>query len=198
MRSDWSIRALLLFTLAIRATSDVAGDGLVICLLMMARNEEVLIRRHLTSWSPLLDGGCIVVNKEKSLSLSNPPTFFQNLLYFKLLTCSHVYIKGQVDDRSTDGSHTAFLDPAVLPLSSVSYDRRHVYHYTFDGLGPARSLLLSEADAKFGHVATHYFIADPDWRFDLSPQQSVRDVIHLSVNVWVYISFLFYYILYFI
>lgn len=119
----------------------VVADGLVICLLMMARNEETLIRRHLTSWLPLLSpSGCIV---------------------------------GQVDDRSSDGSHSAFLDETLIPLSAVPFDRRHVYHYTFDGLGPARSLLLSEADAKFGKIATHYFIADPDWRFDVAPQQSV-------------------------
>jgi hypothetical protein len=32
-----------------------------ICLLMMARDEEALLRRHLPSWLPLLgDNGCVV------------------------------------------------------------------------------------------------------------------------------------------
>ena len=57
---------------------------------------------------------------------------------------------GQIDERTSDGSHRPFFDPEVLPLDALPYDRRHVYHYTFDGLGPARTLLLSEAWQRFG------------------------------------------------
>ena len=113
-----------------------------VCLLVMARDEEALLRRHLGTWLPLLEGGggCLV---------------------------------GQVDERSTDGSHRAFFDPEVLPEDRLPHDRRYVYHYTFDGLGPARTLLLGEAWHKFGSSATHFFIADPDWRFDLGPSATV-------------------------
>jgi|AntAceMinimDraft_5_1070358.scaffolds.fasta_scaffold91513_1 hypothetical protein len=65
----------------------------------------------------------------------------------------------------------------VVPLS-----RRFVYHFSFDGLGPARTLLLQEAWYRFGDaataahaftaagpLATHFFLADPDWVLALSP-----------------------------
>jgi len=68
----------------------------------------------------------------------------------------------------------------VVPLS-----RRFVYHYSFDGLGPARSLMLQEAWYRFGDVATaastftdagplasHFFLVDPDWVFSLKPSPS--------------------------
>jgi hypothetical protein len=61
----------------------------------------------------------------------------------------------------------------ILPVSALPWERRHVYHYSFDGLGPARTLLLSEAWDRFGATATHYFLADPDWRFDLAPLATV-------------------------
>jgi hypothetical protein len=107
------------------------------------------------------------------------PLFIQALLRRHLPTWLPLLdpggcVVGQVDDRSTDFSFNAFLDETVLPLAAVPSHRRHVYHYTFDGLGPARSLLLSEAWSKFGPDATHYFIADPDWKFSL--QASPRSV----------------------
>ena len=70
-------------------------------------------------------------------------------------------------------------DEELLPVAALPSDRRHVYHYTFDGLGPARTLLLGEAWARFGSgerarpPATHFFLADPDWRFDLAQSSTV-------------------------
>ena len=75
---------------------------------MLARDEETLLRRHLPSWSPILQGGCIV---------------------------------GQVDDRTSDQSHLAFLDPEVISNDVVPHERRYVYHYSFDGLGASGKLL---------------------------------------------------------
>jgi len=42
-------------------SSGLLLPAVAVCLLVMARDEEALLRRHLPSWAPLLeDGGCLV------------------------------------------------------------------------------------------------------------------------------------------
>lgn len=60
---------------------------------------------------------------------------------------------GAVDDRTNDNSANAFL--AAMP-------RSFVFYYRFDGLGPARTLLITEAYFHFPE-ATHALFVDPDW-----------------------------------
>lgn len=73
----------------------------------------------------------------------------------------------------------------AMELEVVPLSRRFVYHYSFDGLGPARTLLLHEAWRRFGDPATaastftnagplasHFFLVDPDWVFNLKPSPS--------------------------
>ena len=78
----------------LRSQQDVS-----ICLLIMARDEEALLRRHLPSWLPLLEnGGCLV---------------------------------GQVDDRSSDGSHRAMLGSTAAlerPLGAPCSERHERSH----------------------------------------------------------------------
>jgi hypothetical protein len=145
--------------------------------LMLVRDEEALLRRHLPSWLPLLAASRRGSPDPATGSFAATPA-----------------LVAAVDDRSSDASARILVGPppppekdrsttttsttsasggddgeVVIPLSLVPRERRHVFHYAFDGLGPGRSLLLAEAWHRFRRTVTHYFFADPDWRLDVAP-----------------------------
>lgn len=73
-------------------------------------------------------------------------------------------LENAADEEVVKGTGT------LIPFSVVPRDRRHVFHYKFEGLGQGRSLLLSEAWQRFGRTVTHYLLADPDWALSVAPQ----------------------------
>lgn len=90
-----------------------------------------------------------------------------------------------IDERSKDGSHRAYLDAtdAAPSLEDTArprrkdrplHRRRFAFHFSFDGLGPARTAVLSEASRRFPD-ATHALFVDPDWRPRVPP--SLRSLI---------------------
>ena len=62
-----------------------------------------------------------------------------------------------VDTRTTDDTL------AVLQQVIPSHIPKHIFNYTFDGFGPARTLVFDEAYKHFPDI-THVLVADPDWR----------------------------------
>ena len=136
---------------------DLGPDDVSICMLMLTRDEEMLLRRHLQSWLPLL-----AATKGASNATAH--------------TAPALVVA--IDDRTSDASARLFVAPSSddssasswespVPFSLVPRNRRHVFHYTFEGLGPGRSLLLQEAWDRFGRTVSHYFFVDPDWRLNL-------------------------------
>ena len=96
-------------------------------------------------------------------------------------------------------------------LSPIADPCPAVYLYAFDGLGPARSLLLAEAWHKYGDSATHFFIGDPDWVFSFGADATVKSGCWFKgclvttplltprprVSLFVFLSFFLYFILFF-
>ena len=66
-----------------------------------------------------------------------------------------------VDSRTSDGTEQAIQNSL---REKVPYQ---ILPYTFEGFGYARTLSLKVA-YKYFPLATHVFIADPDWRPDVS------------------------------
>jgi hypothetical protein len=62
-----------------------------------------------------------------------------------------------VDSRTVDDTRSVLDEilPAHVP--------RHIFDYTFDGFGPARTLVFSKAWEHFPDIS-HVLVADPDWR----------------------------------
>ncbi|GMI50413.1 hypothetical protein TeGR_g12814, partial [Tetraparma gracilis] len=65
-----------------------------------------------------------------------------------------------VDDRTIDDTREAIGEiTAGTPT--------HMFDYTFEGFGPARTLVFEETWKKFPHI-THLLVGDPDWKPNLS------------------------------
>ncbi len=62
-----------------------------------------------------------------------------------------------VDERTVDDTWKALDDaiPAGVP--------RLIFNYTFDGFGPARTLVFEKAWERFPNI-THVLVGDPDWK----------------------------------
>jgi hypothetical protein len=65
-----------------------------------------------------------------------------------------------VDERTVDDTWKA-LDESI-PAGAP----RFIFNYTFDGFGPARTLVFEKAWEHFPNI-THVLVADPDWRPDM-------------------------------
>jgi hypothetical protein len=66
-----------------------------------------------------------------------------------------------VDHRTTDGT--------IKAIEEILRGKKqfHIEPYEFDGFGPARTASLKKAWEKYSN-ATHVWIADPDWKPDMS------------------------------
>ena len=125
-----------------RVPAKKSVPGVAIYIPMMVRNEEAILRRHLPTWAPLLSpDGCLVSGCPVSplrcgtrhwsffWPLAGAPT---NPISRAQLTLPRnlglFFLKvGQVDERSTDGSHLAFFDQEVISTDLLPLARRWVY-----------------------------------------------------------------------
>ena len=114
-------------------------DDVRLAVLLLIRDEAELVRSHLPLWLDLDLAYCVVA---------------------------------AIDDRTVDASAQAFLEATEGAASLVAAPRRgklrppalrrFAFHYEFDGLGAARTLVLREAAHRFPE-ATHALFVDPDW-----------------------------------
>ena len=132
------LAAALLAVAAAAAVGATATTEVRLAVLLLIRDEASLVRDHLPLWLPL--AYCAVA---------------------------------AVDERTVDDSAAAFMEATDGAPSLVAAEaagklrpavlRRFAYHFSFEGLGPARTGLLREAASRFPE-ATHALFVDPDWR----------------------------------
>ena len=85
-----------------------------------------------------------------------------------------------VDERTSDGSEQVIRD---IIGTRASFQ---IMTYKFDGFGPARTLSLEQA-YKFYPLATHVYIADPDWRPEVSTiNKADLDNVHDAFRFLIY------------
>ena len=85
------------------------------------------------------------------------------------------YFVFMVDSRTSDGSEQTIQN--ILGRKAPF----EILPYTFEGFGPARTLSLKAA-YKYFPDATHVFIADPDWRPDISTMK--KDELDLDYDAF--------------
>ena len=90
------------------------------------------------------------------------------------------YFVFMVDERTSDGTESAIAE--VLG-SRIPYE---IVYHRFEGFGSARTKSLANA-WKYYPEATHVWIADPDWKPDLSTiNKSDLDMVHDAFRFLIY------------